>query len=205
MRSILASALSLLVLSSHLAPVHAGNSKFYLEQENCGGGAYLDFDITEVHKCYGLTSGAAASFYTDKGNELDYVKAYRKGKDKNKDCGKEECSVKQAHACCSSKKRQITGVQMVRFVEPCSPLPRCRRMGAEELEEATGRQNCTSVEEIGELFIVLRDGTHFGLGVGKLGKISAEELQGRLEANGKEKLLGERLAELAEIRVIKSV
>ncbi|EHK20815.1 uncharacterized protein TRIVIDRAFT_223512 [Trichoderma virens Gv29-8] len=202
MPSILASALSLLFISSQLAVVNAGNSKFYLDQLNCGGGTFVDFDITEVHKCYGLTSGSAASFYTEKGNELDYVQTYRKNKGNN--CGKGECSVKKANSCCSSKKRQITGVQMVRFMEPCSPLPRCRKMARAELEERAGAQNCTSVDEIGEPFIVLQDGTHFSLGVGKLGKFSAEELQGHLEANGKERLSGEKIAELLEIQVIKS-
>ncbi|PNP59043.1 hypothetical protein THARTR1_01291 [Trichoderma harzianum] len=178
MSSILTSALSLLFISSHLATVHAGNSKFYLDQQDCAGGPYVDFDIHEVHKCYSLTSGTAASFYTDKGNELDYVKVYRK--DKSKNCGKEECSVKQAHACCSSKKKQITG-----------------------LLERAGSQNCTSVDEIGEPFIVLGDGTHFGLGVGKLGKFSADELQDHLEANGKERLPAEHIANLIQLKVIR--
>ncbi|KAK4069571.1 uncharacterized protein Triagg1_6995 [Trichoderma aggressivum f. europaeum] len=199
MPSILTSALFLLFLSSHLATVHAGNSKFYLDQQDCAGGAYLDFDIHEVHKCYGLTSGTAASFYTDKVNELDYVKVYRK--DKSNNCGKEECSVKQAHSCCSSKKTRITGVQQVRFIEPCSPLPHCKRQ-AELMQRATG-QNCTSVDEIGEPFIVLGDGTHFGLGVGKLGKLSADELQDHLEANGKERLSAEHIANLIQLKVIR--
>lgn len=52
---------------------------------------------------------------------------------------------------------------------------------------------------------MLLDGTHFGLGVGKLGKLSMEELQGDLEAKGKERLSGEKIAELVEIQIIKSV
>ncbi|KKP06828.1 hypothetical protein THAR02_01025 [Trichoderma harzianum] len=200
MPSILTSALSLLFLTSHLPTfVHAGNSKFYLDQQNCAGGTFVDFDIHEVHKCYGLTSGTAASFYTDKGNELDYVKVYRKDKDLK--CGKEECSVKQAHSCCSSKKKQITGIQEVRFIEPCSPLPHCKRQA--ELQELVGSQNCTSVDEIGEPFIELGDGTHFGLGVGTLGKFTADELQEHLEASGKERLPAEQIENLIQLKVIR--
>lgn len=67
-----------------------------------------------------------------------------------------------------------------------------------------GIVDCTVIDDVAEPFIELADGSHFGLGVGTLGKLTAEEVQGALEANGKEQLSGERLAQLLELQVIKS-
>lgn len=63
--------------------------------------------------------------------------------------------------------------------------------------------DCTSVDEIGEPFIELGDGTHFGLGVGTLGKFTADELQEHLEASGKERLGAEQIENLIQLKVIR--
>lgn len=63
--------------------------------------------------------------------------------------------------------------------------------------------DCTSVDEIGEPFIELGDGTHFGLGVGTLGKFTADELQEHLEASGKERLGAVEIANLIQLKVIR--
>lgn len=63
--------------------------------------------------------------------------------------------------------------------------------------------DCTSVDEIGEPFIELGDGTHFGLGVGTLGKFTADELQEHLEASGKERLPAEQIENLIQLKVIR--
>ncbi|KAL7800255.1 hypothetical protein V8C37DRAFT_11215 [Trichoderma ceciliae] len=198
----LASALSLLFIFSHLAPVaHAGNSRYYIVEQRCKGGNYVDFDIKEVNKCYRLGSGTAGSLYSKIPGDLNMVRAYKRKHES--DCGEVECIISPGGSCCSSKHRRITGAQLNQIIVPCQPLSACIRNGGLELEEQGGGDNCTLVDDIGEPFIELSDGTHFGLGVGKLGKLTAEELQGDLEAKGKDRLSGEKIAELLEIRFIK--
>lgn len=72
-----------------------------------------------------------------------------------------------------------------------------------EEEEEMGMTGCTNVEEIGEPFITLSDGTLYAMGQGSMGKSTAEELQNQLEAQGHPKLSEERIAELREDGFIK--
>ncbi|RFU80143.1 hypothetical protein TARUN_2058 [Trichoderma arundinaceum] len=200
----LTSALSVLLVFSNLAPgaYARGNSRFYYIDQSCKGNLYVEFDIKETNLCYNLRSGTAAALYSSLPNVVNVVRAFR-GKGKS-DCGQAECIISAGESCCWSKDRRISGAQLFQIEAPCRPLPACLGINRLELAEKHGSKNCTSVDDIGEPFIELSDGTHFGLGVGKLGKLTAEELQEGLVAKGKERLSGERIAELVEVRFIKS-
>ncbi|KAM0261494.1 hypothetical protein ACHAQJ_002175 [Trichoderma viride] len=153
----LKSALSLLSIFSQLASiVQAGNSRFYIVEQGCQGGDYVEFDIKESEKCHRLGSGTAGSLYSPLTNDVNIVSAFNRAH--SSDCGNIECTI----------------------------------------------NHCTLVDDIGEPFVEPSDGTHFGLGIGKLGKFTVNELQVSLEAKGQDQLSDEKIAELVEIQFIKS-
>jgi hypothetical protein len=143
MPSPIRSALSLLFIFSQLTAIaQAGNSRFYIVEQGCKGGDYVEFDIKDVDKCYRLGSGTAGSFYSPLTKDLNIVSAFNRAH--SSDCGGIECTINRGSTCCSSQHRRITGAKLIEISVPCEPLPACLGgINRLELEERSGIESKT--------------------------------------------------------------
>jgi len=172
-------------------------------------GDYFAFTPQKYWICNRLPDGYARSYSAYSAGILELDVVFRPSSTSDATCGKEVCSVLPFSGthCCTSAHKDIKGVIVYPCIHACQgsrvALGDGRTVVAAEhsLENVTCVDAGTGETEDGDgdgetgLFVQLHDRSYHRVGHERL---TAEELQSRLEAKGSRQLSEDRVAELLE-------
>ncbi|EGX89701.1 hypothetical protein CCM_07953 [Cordyceps militaris CM01] len=189
-----------LILVAPWSVALAAIGKFYYET-NCWGD-YEQFDAGKFDYCFLLRNGIAKSLYVEGMPRGSDVVAF--GQTPDSACGYELCIFRLGPSHCCSPGKDIRGAAL--YSTDRGPKNLHHEGGGPAADTAaqepgTGPEH--GVDQTREVFILLADGTYFGLGKDRKGKMTSVELQMELQANGRPRLTEERLGELRGNELIK--